>query len=73
TVMPLYRGTNERGAVALGLLSDATDLEGCDAVLIWGPGEAPASAKFTAVWDFLLRPEHGDPDLVLPGTSFAET
>ena len=71
-LMPLYRATNERGALALGLLSDATDLEGCDAVLIWGPGRPPASARFTAVWDFLVRPEHGDPDVVLPGTSFAE-
>jgi NADH-quinone oxidoreductase subunit G len=73
SLMPLYRATNERGAHLLGLLSDATDLEGCDAVLIWGPGQPPASATFTAVWDFLLRPEHGgEPDVLLPGLSFAE-
>ena len=72
TLMPLYRGTNERGALALGLLGEEADLEGCDAVLIMGPGAPPASARFTAVWDFLLRPEHGEPDVLLPAASFAE-
>jgi NADH-quinone oxidoreductase subunit G len=72
TLIPLYRGTNERGALALGLLGEEKDLEGCDAVVIIGPGAPPASASFTAVWDFLLRPEHGEPDLLLPGASFAE-
>jgi len=73
TLMPLYRATNERGALALDLLDEERDLEGCDAVLIIGPGAPPRSARFSAVWDFLLRPEHGEPDLVLPGASFAET
>jgi NADH-quinone oxidoreductase subunit G len=72
--MPLYRATNERGALAAGLVT-ADDLDGCDAVLCWGPpaaGGIPAGARFTAVWDTLLRPEHGEPDVVLPAVSFAE-
>jgi NADH-quinone oxidoreductase subunit G len=74
-VMPLYRSTNERGALAAGLVGAPDDLEGCTAVLCWGPpapGRIPASARFTAVWDVLLRPEHGEPDVVLPAASFAE-
>ncbi|HEX6350841.1 MAG TPA: 2Fe-2S iron-sulfur cluster-binding protein [Candidatus Dormibacteraeota bacterium] len=71
-LMPLYRATNERGALALSLLGEETDLEGCEAVLIIGPGAPPASARFTAVWDFLLRPEHGEPDVLLPSPTFAE-
>jgi len=45
-------------------------------VLCWGPpapGRIPRSARFVAVWDTLLRPEHGDPEVVLPDVSFAET
>jgi NADH-quinone oxidoreductase subunit G len=73
--MPLYRATNERGALAVGLARAADDLEGCEAVLCWGPpapGRIPSSAKFVAVWDTQLRPEHGEPDVVLPAASFAE-
>jgi NADH-quinone oxidoreductase subunit G len=76
-LMPLYRGTNERGALAAGLaLGTPDDLQGCDAVFCWGPpaaGRLPRSAKFVAVWDTLVRPEHGAPDVVLPDISFAET
>jgi NADH-quinone oxidoreductase subunit G len=76
-VMPLYRATNERGALAAGVAMGAPDdLEGCDAVISWGPpapGRIPASARFVAVWDTVLRPEHGEPDVVLPAASFAET
>jgi NADH-quinone oxidoreductase subunit G len=76
-LMPLYRGTNERGALAAGLaLGEPDDLEGCDAVLCWGPpaaGRLPRSAEFVAVWDTLVRPEHGSPDVVIPDVSFAET
>jgi NADH-quinone oxidoreductase subunit G len=75
-VMPLYRATNERGALALELAGRAADLEGCDAVICFGPpagGQLPKSARFVAVWDYLLRPEHGTPDVVLPAVSFAET
>jgi NADH-quinone oxidoreductase subunit G len=75
--MPLYRGTNERGALAAGLaLGEPDDLEGCDAVLCWGPpaaGRLPRSAEFVAVWDTLVRPEHGTPNVVIPDISFAET
>jgi NADH-quinone oxidoreductase subunit G len=75
-LMPLYRATNERGALAAGLpLAAPDDLEGCDAVLCWGPpasGSLPRSARFVAVWDTLRRPEHGEPDVLLPDLSFAE-
>ncbi len=75
-LMPLYRGTNERGALAAGLALEPDDLAGCEAVLCWGPtppAGIPASAGFVAVWDTLLRTEHGEPDVVLPAASFAET
>jgi NADH-quinone oxidoreductase subunit G len=74
-VMPLYRGTNERGLLGLGLAGEADDLEGVEALLCWGPpaaGSLPGSARFVAVWDSLLRPEHGSPDVVLPDITFAE-
>ena len=74
--LPLYRAANERGALAAGIVGAPDDLDGCEAVICWGPpplGRIPASARFTAVWDILLRPEHGRPDLVLPDLSFAET
>jgi NADH dehydrogenase/NADH:ubiquinone oxidoreductase subunit G len=73
--MPLYRATNERGALAAGVVGAPDDLEGCQAVVCWGPpapGRIPASAGFVAVWDTQLRPEHGEPDVVLPAASFAE-
>jgi NADH-quinone oxidoreductase subunit G len=73
--MPLFRATNERGALAAGLAHAADDLEGCEAVLSWGPpapGSLPSSATFVAVWDTQLRPEHGEPDVVLPAAAFAE-
>jgi NADH-quinone oxidoreductase subunit G len=75
-VMPLYRATNERGALAAGLAATADDLEGCEAVICFGPpafARIPPSARFTAAWDTVLRPEHGEPDVVLPAVSFAET
>jgi NADH-quinone oxidoreductase subunit G len=73
--MPLYRATNERGALAAGLAGVVDDLEGCEAVLCWGPpapGRIPSTATFVAVWDTQVRPEHGRPDVVLPAASFAE-
>src|SRR5262249_55938733 len=66
----------ERGSLAAGINITADDLEGCQAVICFGPpapGRIPASATFVAVWDTVLRPEHGDPDVVLPALSFAET
>ena len=74
--MPLYRATNERGSLHAGLAATDDDLEGCQAVICFGPpahGRIPASATFVAVWDTVVRPEHGDPDVVLPALSFAET
>jgi NADH-quinone oxidoreductase subunit G len=75
-VLPLYRATNERGALEAGLVGGIDDLAHCEAILCWGPpapGRIPASARFVAVWDALVRPEHGEPDVVLPAASFAET
>jgi NADH dehydrogenase/NADH:ubiquinone oxidoreductase subunit G len=74
-VMPLYRAANERGALDLGILATpAASLDGCQAVLLWGPpaDRPPRTAKFVAAWDIRLRPEHGQPDVVVPETTFAE-
>jgi NADH-quinone oxidoreductase subunit G len=73
--MPLYRGTNERGAVALGV-AGWDSLEGIDSLLSWGPqptAGVPRSVRFHAAWDYLPRPGHEKADVVLPGTSFAES
>jgi NADH-quinone oxidoreductase subunit G len=71
-VMPLHRATNERGALAAGVVGDQDDLEGCEAVFCWGPGAVPASAQFVAAWDSLPRPGR-EPDVLLPALTFAET
>jgi NADH-quinone oxidoreductase chain G len=75
--MPLYRATNERGALAAGVIRGGPDdLEGCEAVICYGPpapGRIPGTARFVAVWDLLVRPEHGTPDVVLPALGFPET
>jgi len=73
-LMPLYRGTNERGALELGV-AGWDSLEGVEALLSWGPpptAGVPASVKFVAAWDHLPRPENQDAAVVLPATSFAE-
>jgi NADH-quinone oxidoreductase subunit G len=75
-VLPLYRSTNERGALTVGLAGQAQELDGCEAVLCFGPpagGTLPKSAKFVGVWDYLLRPEHREPDVVMPAVTFAQT
>jgi NADH-quinone oxidoreductase subunit G len=72
-VMPLYRATNERGALAVSLAGRQEDLEGCDAVILWGPGRPPASARFVAAWDSVPTEEHERADVVLPAVTFAET
>jgi NADH-quinone oxidoreductase subunit G len=72
--MPLYRGTNERGAVALGI-AGWDSLQGIDTLLSWGPPPTagiPRSVRFHAAWDYLPRRGHEKADVVLPGTSFAE-
>ncbi|HLH71066.1 MAG TPA: 2Fe-2S iron-sulfur cluster-binding protein [Candidatus Dormibacteraeota bacterium] len=73
--LPLYRATNERGALAAGVVGAPDDLDGCEVIICWGPpplGRIPSSARFVAVWDVLLRPEHGQPDVILPDLAFAE-
>ncbi len=74
-VMPLYRGTNERGALALGLDGQPEDLSGVQALLTVGPPGAgvPSSAQFVVALDYLPRPEHERADVVLPIPSFAQT
>jgi NADH-quinone oxidoreductase subunit G len=72
--MPLYRATNERGALALGV-AGWDSLDGVTALLSWGPPPTagiPKSVRFLAVWDHLPRPENAKADVVLPATTFAE-
>lgn len=72
--MPLYRGTNERGSLELGV-AGWDSLDGVEALLSWGPRPTagiPESVKFLVVWDHLPRPEHQNASVVLPATSFAE-
>jgi NADH-quinone oxidoreductase subunit G len=73
-VMPLYRGTNERGALALGV-AGWDSLDGVEALLTWGPppkAGIPASVRFLAAWDHLPRTEYEKAEVVLPATTFAE-
>jgi NADH-quinone oxidoreductase subunit G len=73
-LMPLYRATNERGALALGV-AGWDSLDDVEALLSWGPPPTagiPESVKFLAVWDHLPRPEHTNVAVVLPATTFAE-
>jgi NADH-quinone oxidoreductase subunit G len=72
-VMPLYRATNERGALAAGV-AGWDRLDGIDALLSWGPPPTagiPSSVRFTAAWDHLPR-EGYDGAVVLPAATFAE-
>src|SRR5205807_1616612 len=71
--MPLYRATNERGALAAGV-AGWDDLDGIEALLSWGPPPTagiPASAGFIAAWDHLPRQGH-EKAVVLPAATFAE-
>jgi NADH dehydrogenase/NADH:ubiquinone oxidoreductase subunit G len=72
--MPLYRGTNERGALAAGV-AGWDSLDEVEALLSWGPPPSagiPAGVKFLGVWDHLPRPEYDKASVVLPATTFAE-
>jgi NADH-quinone oxidoreductase subunit G len=72
--MPLYRATNERGALELGV-AGWDSLEGVEALLCWGPPPTagiPASVRFRAAWDHLPRAAHEKAAVVLPATTFAE-
>jgi NADH-quinone oxidoreductase subunit G len=71
--LPLYRATNERGALAAGV-ARWDSLAGVDALLCWGPPPSagiPKSVKFIAAWDHLPRPGY-EKAVVLPAATFAE-
>jgi NADH-quinone oxidoreductase subunit G len=73
-VMPLYRGTNERGALAVGV-AGWDSLDGVEALLCWGPPPTagiPASVRFLAAWDHLPRAENEKAAVLLPASTFAE-
>jgi NADH-quinone oxidoreductase subunit G len=72
-MLPLYRGTNERGALALGV-AGWDKLDGVEALVCWGPpptAGVPTSVRFIAAWDHLPR-EGYDRAVVLPAATFAE-
>jgi NADH-quinone oxidoreductase subunit G len=72
-VMPLYRATNERGALGQAV-AGWDKLDGVQALFSWGPPPAagiPSSATFVAAWDHLPR-EGYDLAIVLPAATFAE-
>ena len=72
-IMPLYRATNERGVLALGLPL-APDFEGIDCLVSWGAPAAkpPGSVRFSAVLDYIQHPDF-KAHVLLPSASFAET
>ncbi|MHB8612125.1 MAG: NADH-quinone oxidoreductase subunit G [Candidatus Dormibacteraceae bacterium] len=73
-VMPLYRATNERGALELGV-AGWDSLDGIETLLSWGPPPTagiPASVRFLAAWDHLPRDGYDKAAVVLPATTFAE-
>jgi NADH-quinone oxidoreductase chain G len=72
-LLPLYRATNERGALAAGV-AGWDSLDGVDALFSWGPPPTagiPKSVKFVAAWDHLPRAGY-EGAAVLPATTFAE-
>jgi NADH-quinone oxidoreductase subunit G len=72
--LPLYRATNERGALAAGV-AGWDKLDGVQALLVWGPPPTagiPESARFVAAWDHMPRPEYDKTAVMLPATTFAE-
>ena len=73
-LMPLYRATNERGALAFGV-AGWDNLDGVKALLSWGPPPTagiPASVRFLAAWDHLPRAGYDQAAVVLPASTFAE-
>jgi NADH-quinone oxidoreductase subunit G len=73
-LMPLYRATNERGALAAGV-AGWDSLEGVEALLSWGPPPTagiPKGVKFMAAWDHLMRPGNEKATVMLPATTFAQ-
>src|SRR6266576_6881962 len=72
-LLPLYRATNERGALAAGV-ARWDSLDGVDSLLSWGPpptAGVPKSVKFIAAWDHLPRSGY-EKAVVLPAATFAE-
>ena len=73
-LMPLYRATNERGALLAGV-AGWDQLDGVDTLLSWGPPPTaglPTRLRFHAAWDHLAREEHARAEVVLPAISWAE-
>jgi len=73
-LMPLYRATNERGALAAGV-AGWDSLDGIEALLSWGPPPTagiPKTVKFMAAWDHLMRPGNEMATVMLPATTFAQ-
>jgi NADH-quinone oxidoreductase subunit G len=73
-LMPLYRATNERGALAAGV-AGWDSLDGVTALLSWGPPPTagiPSSVKFLASWDHLPRTSNARANVTLPATTFAQ-
>jgi len=73
-LMPLYRATNERGALAAGV-AGWDSLDGVEALLSWGPPPTagiPKTVKFMAAWDHLMRPGNEMATVMLPATTFAQ-
>jgi NADH dehydrogenase/NADH:ubiquinone oxidoreductase subunit G len=72
-LMPLYRATNERGALAQGV-AGWDKLEGVQALFSWGPPPTagiPKSVTFVAAWDHLPRDDY-ERAVLLPAATFAE-
>jgi NADH dehydrogenase/NADH:ubiquinone oxidoreductase subunit G len=72
--MPLYRATNERGALANDV-AGWDSLDGVTSLLVWGPPPSsgiPSSVRFIAAWDYHPRPEYAKAAVILPATTFAE-
>jgi NADH-quinone oxidoreductase subunit G len=72
--MPLYRATNERGALELGV-AGWDSLDNVTALLSWGPPPTagiPKSVRFLVAWDHLPRSENAKASVLLPATTFAE-
>jgi NADH-quinone oxidoreductase subunit G len=73
-LMPLYRATNERGALAAGV-AGWDSLDRVEALLSWGPPPTagiPSRVKFMAAWDHLPRPANEKATVMLPATTFAQ-
>jgi NADH-quinone oxidoreductase subunit G len=72
-MLPLYRATNERGALAAGV-AGWDSLDGVESLLVWGPPPAAGigkSVRFVAAWDHLPRSVYENA-VVLPAATFAE-